>query len=61
MEHVVRGETVGEVLARAHHHAPDMLKAVRRAADGLVGAGRLGGGAAARLLETYGKRLAGYT
>jgi hypothetical protein len=29
VEHVVRGETVGEVLSRAHHHRPDMLKAVR--------------------------------
>jgi len=29
LEHVVRGETVGEVLSRCHHHQPDMLKSVR--------------------------------
>jgi hypothetical protein len=29
VEHVVRGDTVGDVLRRAHHHAGDMLKAVR--------------------------------
>ena len=34
LEHVVRGETVGEVLARAHHHAPEMLKAVSMRGSG---------------------------
>ncbi|GBF89380.1 arginine decarboxylase [Raphidocelis subcapitata] len=61
VEHVVRGETVAEVLSRAHHHQPDMVKAVRRAADAAVAAGGLGADAAARLLETYSKRLTGYT
>lgn len=25
VEHVVRGETIAEVLSRANHHSPDML------------------------------------
>lgn len=61
VEHVVRGETVGEVLSRAHHHQSDMLRAVRGAAEAAVAGGGLEGSAAERLVESYNRRLQGYT
>jgi hypothetical protein len=61
LEHVVRGETVGEVLSRAHHHAPQMLAAVRAAAGAAAGRGEIDKAAASRLVENYARRLEGYT
>ncbi|KIY99675.1 hypothetical protein MNEG_8283 [Monoraphidium neglectum] len=61
VEHVVRGESVAEVLSRAHHHKNAMLDAVKSAADAAAAEGRLAPEAAARLVDNYAQRLMGYT
>ncbi len=103
VEHVVRGESVGEVLARANHHSPDMLCryvrtscsmcrrnvlvlpavadlescqqmlslwahpacdcpcSVKAAVDSAVLGGNLTAEAADRLMDTYNRRMRGYT
>ncbi|KAI8463251.1 MAG: arginine decarboxylase [Monoraphidium minutum] len=55
------GETVAEVLARAHHHKNTMLHAVKAAADAAAAEGRLAADAAERLTTNYTNRLMGYT
>ena len=60
-EHVVRGETVGEVLGRANHSAGDMLCGVQAAVDAAVEEGRMEPEEAGRFMDCYRSRMGGYT
>lgn len=61
LEHLVEGDTVGEVLGYVEYERNDLLRRVRRAAEQAVRQGRFSPEQFAQFMRRYEEGLAGYT
>jgi arginine decarboxylase len=59
--HVVKGDSVSEVLRYVQYNPEDMIELVRRQADKAVRAGRLDNSQMRKLMDHYEDSLRGYT
>ncbi|EIE21904.1 arginine decarboxylase [Coccomyxa subellipsoidea C-169] len=61
VDHVLRGETMADVLTRCQHSGSDMLLAMRAAASAAVLEGRMSSEAAEALVQTFTRQMHSYT
>ncbi|NJL01009.1 MAG: biosynthetic arginine decarboxylase [Spirulinaceae cyanobacterium SM2_1_0] len=61
IEHVVKGDTIAEVLAYAQYNADDLLENLRRSTERALQTRRITLAESQRLLQTYERSLSSYT
>ncbi len=61
IEHVVKGDTIAEVLAYAQYDPDDLLESLRRSTEQALQARRITLAESQRLLQTYERSLSSYT
>jgi arginine decarboxylase len=61
IEHVVKGDTMTEVLGYVQYHAEDLVESIRKQTEGALQDGRITLEESQRLLQNYEQSLSGYT
>ncbi|ERN40958.1 arginine decarboxylase (spermidine biosynthesis) [Rubidibacter lacunae KORDI 51-2] len=61
IEHLIRGDTATEILARVHYDAEDLVEALRRRTECAIASQQIALPDAQRLLRTYERGLRNYT
>jgi arginine decarboxylase len=61
IEHVVRGDTMEEVLGYVQYHADDLIESIRQKTEQAIADGQISLEASQMLLQRYESCLSGYT
>lgn len=61
IEHVVKGDTMTEVLGYVQYHGEDLVESIRKQTEGALQDGRITLEESQRLLQNYEQSLSGYT